>query len=101
TTFAVDEKGLHIWLEGRLMDESARIQPQGTNQWLTVRQLQAFERETAEREVILRRIADKVAAKEAEAARKAVEEQAAQEKKAAEQQAEAARREEEQRAAAA
>ena len=41
TTFAVDEKGLHTWLEGRLMDESARIQPQGTSQWLTVRQLKA------------------------------------------------------------
>jgi hypothetical protein len=80
TTFAVDEKGLHTWLEGRLMDESARIQPQGTTQWLTVRQLQVFEREAAEREIIERRFAER----NAEAARKAAEaRQAAEERKAA------------------
>ena len=106
TTFAVDEKGLHTWLEGRLMDESARIQPQGTTQWLTVRQLQAFERDAAEREAMSRRVAER----QAEAARKAAEEQkveeerkaadeaaarerlAEQERLAAEQQAEAARK---------
>ena len=106
TTFAVDEKGLHTWLEGRLMDESARIQPQGTTQWLTVRQLQAFERDAAEREAMSRRVAER----QAEAARKAAEEQkveeerkaadeaaarerlAEQERLAAEQQAEAERK---------
>ena len=36
TTFAVDEKGLHTWLEGRLMDESARIQPQRVDAGVSV-----------------------------------------------------------------
>ena len=77
TTFAVDEKGLLTWLEGRLMDESARIQPQGTKEWLTVRQLKAFERDAAERAVVERRYAEK----QAGFARKAAEAQAEQERK--------------------
>src|SRR5262245_55008712 len=48
TTFAVDEKGLQTWLQGKLVDQNARIQPAGSNKWFTIRQLQALEREMAE-----------------------------------------------------
>jgi hypothetical protein len=104
TTFAVDEKGLHTWLEGRLMDESARIQPQGTTQWLTVRQLRVFEREAAERQAIERRLAEEQAvvalrAAEAEEERKSAEE-AVEKALAAEAQAEAERKAEQERRAA-
>src|SRR6185369_8245497 len=84
TTFAVDEKGLHTWLEGRLMDESARIQPQGTTQWLTVRQLQVFEGEAARKAAEEQRAAEERKAADEAASR---ERMAAEERRAAEQQA--------------
>ncbi|HET7747655.1 MAG TPA: hypothetical protein VFM29_10170, partial [Vicinamibacteria bacterium] len=43
TAFAVDENGLLTWLAGGLVDRAARIQPQGCDEWLTVRQLLRWE----------------------------------------------------------
>ena len=83
TTVLLDDKGLATWLQGGLVDDKARVQPAGSKQWLTLRQLMiAVERATREREVEQKRLA---------AQRQVVEERAEAERRAAEEQAEAER----------
>ena len=39
TSVLLDDKGLATWLQGGLVDEKTRVQPAGSKQWLTIRQL--------------------------------------------------------------
>ena len=85
TTVLVDDKGLATWLQGGLVDEKARVQPAGSKQWLTIRQLMvAMERATRERQVEQERqaVQRRAAEERAEAERRSTEEQAEAERKA-------------------
>ena len=87
TTVLVDDKGLATWLQGGLVDEKARVQPAGSKQWLTIRQLMvAMERATRERQVEQERqaVQRRAAEERADAERRAAEEQAALERLAEE-----------------
>jgi hypothetical protein len=91
TTVLLDDKGLATWLQGGLVDQKARVQPAGSKQWLTIRQLMvAMERATRERQVQQERHA---------AERRSAEERAEAERHVAEERAEAERRAAEERAA--
>lgn len=90
TTVLLDDKGLATWLQGGLVDEKARVQPAGSKQWLTIRQLMvAVERATRERQVEQERLTAqrRVAEEQAEAERRSTEERAEAERRAAEEQA--------------
>ena len=90
TSVLLDDKGLATWLQGGLVDEKTRVQPAGSKQWLTIRQLMvALERATRERQVEQERLAAqrRVAEERAEADRRAAEEQAALDRRATEEQA--------------
>ena len=91
TTVLLDDKGLATWLQGGLVDDKARVQPAGSKQWLTLRQLMiAVERASREREVEQKRLAAQrqVVEEREEAEHRAAEEQAALERQAEEPQAE-------------
>src|SRR5262245_12180305 len=52
TTMLVDDTGMATWLQGGLVDDKARVQPAGSKQWLTIRQLLvAVERANREHQV--------------------------------------------------
>src|SRR4029450_4796331 len=112
TTVLVDDKGLATWLQGGLVDEKARVQPAGSKQWLTIRQLLvAMERAMRARQVeedrltAQRRVTEERAeaehreAEERAAVERLAEERLAAEQAVAEERAEAERRAAEARAA--
>ena len=92
TTFSVDEKGLMTWLNGGLVDNKARIQPDGSKKWYSVQQVLAANAKT-EHKGLDRESADKQAAAEASAIEKKIgRERAAEERKAGESAATAERK---------
>ena len=100
TTFSVDEKGLMTWLNGGLVDNKARIQPDGSKKWYSVQQVLAANART-EYKGLDRESADKQAAAEASAIeKKLARERAAEERKAGESAATAERKAAEQARAA-